>query len=261
MFRPCIDLHEGKVKQIVGGTLENKAGTLRTNFVAAQPAAWFAELYKRDGLAGGHVIMLGSGNETEAQSALEAYPGGLQLGGGVNLDNARIWLNAGASHVIVTSWIFQNGQLSWDRLNSMVRQIGREQLVLDLSCRRRGMDYYVVTDRWQKFTDFLVNAENLQKLAGSCSEFLVHAVDVEGLCRGIDEELVVKLAEWSPVACTYAGGANSIADLERVTKLGNGRIDLTIGSALDIFGGTGVRYNEAVSFNRAWLASSKGRTD
>jgi phosphoribosylformimino-5-aminoimidazole carboxamide ribotide isomerase len=250
MFRPCIDLHEGKVKQIVGGTLESEAGNLRTNFVTERPAAWFAELYKRDGLKGGHVIRLGPGNDDQARSALQAYPGGLHLGGGVTLENARGWLEAGASHVIVTSWVFHAGQVDWERLKSLVKEIGRERLVLDLSCRRRGGQYFVVTDRWQKFTEVLVNGENLNKLSTWCAEFLIHAVDVEGLCRGIDRDLVRQLGECSPIACTYAGGASSLADLELVTALGQGRIDLTIGSALDIFGGTGVRYADAVEFNR-----------
>ena len=257
MFRPCIDLHEGKVKQIVGGTLGGQAGELRTNFVADRPASWFAALYKRDGLTGGHVIMLGPHNEQEARGALQVYPGGLQVGGGVNLENARAWLDAGASHVIVTSWVFQDGQLDWARLKSLVARIGRERLVLDLSCRRRGPDYFVMTDRWQKFTDVRVTSQDLENLAPWCAEFLVHAVEVEGLCRGIDEELVQKLGEWSPIACTYAGGASSVADLERVTVLGKGRVDLTIGSALDIFGGAGVRYSEAVEFNRRQLLLAK----
>jgi len=246
------------VKQIVGGTLGSHEGTLRTNFVAAHPASWFAELYKRDGLSGGHVILLGAGNEDEARSALAVYPGGLQLGGGVNLDNARNWLSLGASHVIVTSWVFHGGQLDWDRLRSLLEQVGRERLVLDLSCRKSRGDYFVVTDRWQTFTDLIVNAENLEKLSGWCAEFLVHAVDVEGLCGGIDEELVCKLGEWSPIPCTYAGGAKSIDDLERVSSVGKGRIDLTIGSALDIFGGAGVRYDDAVAFNQKQVSVSTG---
>lgn len=257
MFRPCIDLHEGKVKQIVGGTLESEGRELRTNFVADRPAAWFAELYRRDDLRGGHVIMLGAGNDNEARNALKAFPGGLQLGGGVNLDNARDWLEAEASHVIVTSWVFQEGKLDWARLKSLVAQIGRERLVLDLSCRKRGGDYFIVTNRWQKFTDLVVSAEHLDKLGSWCAEFLVHAVDVEGLCRGIDEELVKKLGDCSPIPSTYAGGANSLADLERVTQLGHGRVHLTIGSALDIFRGTGVRYQDAVAFNRKQLSSAK----
>lgn len=250
MFRPCIDLHEGKVKQIVGGTLNAGPGRLQTNFVSDRPAAWYAELYQRDGLKGGHVIMLGPGNDTEARAALQAYPGGLQIGGGVNLNNARAWLDAGASHVIVTSWVFRGGQVDWERLAQLVEAIGKARLVLDLSCRRRGGGYFVVTDRWQKFTDLAISRESLEKLAEWCAEFLIHAVDVEGQCRGIDQELVSNLGQWSPIPTTYAGGAKSLADLEAVTRLGQGRIDLTIGSALDIFGGSGVRYEDAVTFNR-----------
>jgi phosphoribosylformimino-5-aminoimidazole carboxamide ribotide isomerase len=249
MFRPCIDLHEGKVKQIVGGTL-GAPEDLRTNFVSEKPAAWFAELYKRDGLTGGHVIMLGAGNETEALAALAAFPNGLQLGGGINSANARGWLDAGASHVIVTSWVFREGRVDWERLGELVKAIGKEKLVVDLSCRKRGEDYFVVTDRWQKFTEIVVNEEMLKKFSEFCAEFLIHAVDMEGLCRGIDRELVEKLGQWTPVPTTYAGGANSISDLETVAKLGQGRIDLTIGSALDIFGGSGVCYADAVAFNR-----------
>ncbi len=250
MFRPCIDLHEGKVKQIVGGTLNDSGGGLRTNFVSERPAAWFAELYRRDGLRGGHVIQLGPGNEPAAREALAAYPGGLHLGGGVTPDNARGWLDAGASHVIVTSWVFSNGRVDWPRLARLVEVVGRDRLVLDLSCRRRGDDYFIVTDRWQKFTEETLSPALLQKFAGHCDEFLIHAADVEGLCRGIDAELVSKLGEWSPISATYAGGAKSLDDLETVTRLGRGRIDLTIGSALDIFGGSGVRYAEVVDFNR-----------
>jgi phosphoribosylformimino-5-aminoimidazole carboxamide ribotide isomerase len=248
MFRPCIDLHEGKVKQIVGGTLSD-AGA-RTNFVSEKSAAWFAELYRRDGLAGGHVIMLGPGNDAGARAALAAFPGGLQIGGGVNVSNARGWLDAGASHVIVTSWVFREGRVDWERLGELVKTTGREKLVLDLSCRKRGEDYFVVTDRWQKFTELVVNAKTLEKFSGFCAEFLIHAVDVEGLCRGIDGGLVEKLGRWSSIPMTYAGGANSLADLEEVTRLGQGKVDLTIGSALDIFGGSGVKYEDCLKFNR-----------
>ena len=258
MFRPCIDLHEGKVKQIVGGTLGDDPAQLQTNFVSERPAAWYAELYRRDGLEGGHVIMLGPRNDEAARQALGAYPGGLQLGGGVNADNARGWLEAGASHVIVTSWVFRDGRLEWDRLRALAAAIGQQRLVLDLSCRRRGADYFVVTDRWQKFTSLAVTRETLAQLAAWCDEFLIHAVDVEGLCRGVDLELVEKLGVWSPIPTTYAGGARALADLEAVTRVGQGRIDLTIGSALDIFGGTGVRYEELVAFNRG-MASEKIR--
>lgn len=249
MFRPCIDLHEGKVKQIVGGSLDSDREGLRTNFVSERPAAWYAELYRRDALAGGHVIMLGPGNDTAAREALAAYPGGLQIGGGINHQNARAWLDAGASHVIVTSWIFRDGRVEWDRLRELVHAIGAPRLVIDLSCRKRGGDYFVVTDRWQKFTDTILSRETLVEFSNFCAEFLVHAVDVEGLCRGIDQELVAKLADWSPIPATYAGGAKSLDDLREVSRLGRGRIDLTIGSALDIFGGSGVRYEDCVAFN------------
>lgn len=249
MFRPCIDLHEGKVKQIVGGTLG--ATGLRTNFISEKPAGWFAELYRRDQLTGGHVIMLGPGNESAARSALAAYPKGLQIGGGVNSQNARDWLDAGASHVIVTSWVFREGRVDWARLEELVKIVGMQQLVLDLSCRKRGDDYFVVTDRWQKFTELVVNEATLQRLSVYCTEFLVHAVDVEGLCRGIDGELVTKLGRWSPITSTYAGGANSLSDLQEVTRLSGGKIHLTIGSALDIFGGHGVKYDDCVEFNRS----------
>ena len=250
MFRPCIDLHAGKVKQIVGGTLSDASDQLRTNFISDRPASWFAQLYRRDGLKGGHVIMLGPGNEDAARSALAAFPGGMHIGGGINAENARKWLDAGASHVIVTSWVFREGHMDAVRLAELYRAVGPGRLVLDLSCRKRRGNYYVVTDRWQKFTDLKINEGTLNTLAASCSEFLVHAVDVEGLCRGIDEELVALLGKFSPIPTTYAGGASSLADLEAVTRLGQGKIDLTIGSALDIFGGTGVRYEDVVAFNK-----------
>jgi phosphoribosylformimino-5-aminoimidazole carboxamide ribotide isomerase len=257
MFRPCIDLHEGKVKQIVGGSL-GEAVRLRTNFVSEKPAAWFAELYQRDGLTGGHVIMLGPGNETEARAALAAFPGGLQIGGGINAENARAWLDAGASHVIATSWVFREGRVDAGRLGELVKAVGKSRLVLDLSCRRRDGNYWVVTDRWQQFTELAISSDALQQLARNCAEFLIHAVDVEGLCRGIDRELVEKLGQWTPLPTTYAGGANALGDLEEVTRLGRGKVDLTVGSALDIFGGTGVRYADVVKFNRRQLAEPGG---
>lgn len=256
MFRPCIDLHEGKVKQIVGGSLRDDARGLRTNFVSEKPATWFAELYQRDGLRGGHVIQLGAGNEIAAREALTAYPGGMHLGGGVNATNAKSWLEAGASHVIVTSWVFRDGKLDEIRLNELVQLIGKDKLVIDLSCRKVGTDYFVATERWQKLTDLKLGPETFQLLSRSCAEFLIHAVDVEGLCRGIDGELVSSLGEWCPLPCTYAGGASSLADLETVTRLGRGRVDLTIGSALDIFGGNGVRYEDCVAFNRRQQAAN-----
>ena len=251
MFRPCIDLREGRVTQIVGGTLRDTGPGPRVNFVSEKPAAWFAELYRRDQLTGGHVILLGPGNESAAREALAAYPGGLQLGGGINADNAYTWLDAGASHVIVTSWVFHDGRLDEDRLRQLMNHVGRDRLVLDLSCRVREGRYWVVTNRWQTFTDVEVSRETLARLAGSCAEFLIHAADVEGLCRGIDPRLVEHLGDWADLPMTYAGGAKSLADLETVTRLSRGRVDLTIGSALDIFGGVGVRYADAVAFNQS----------
>jgi phosphoribosylformimino-5-aminoimidazole carboxamide ribotide isomerase len=259
MFRPCIDLHEGKVKQIVGGTLSEDRTELRTNFVAERPASWYAELYRRDGLTGGHVIMLGPGNESAALEALAAYPGGLQVGGGIRLDNAPTYLKAGASHVIVTSWVFRESRLDMNRLVALVKAIGKERLVLDLSCRLRGDNYWVVTDRWQQFTELAISAATLNQLAAFCSEFLIHAVDVEGLCRGIDQRLVRQLSEWAPIPTTYAGGAMSLEDLRQVTELSQGRIDLTIGSALDLFGGSGVRYADCLEFNRKNQSKSEIR--
>jgi phosphoribosylformimino-5-aminoimidazole carboxamide ribotide isomerase len=256
MFRPCIDLHEGKVKQIVGGSLSENAAGLRTNYVSEHSSVWYAELYKRDALGGGHVIMLGPGNEEAATAALRAFPGGLHVGGGINIDNAKSFLDEGASHVIVTSWVFREGQLDWSRLESLVRAIGKKRLVLDLSCRTRDEQYFVVTDRWQKFTKLTISPETLDSLAKWCDEFLVHAVDIEGLCQGVDLQLVEKLSDWSQIPTTYAGGANSLQDLENVHRVGQGRIDLTIGSALDIFGGTGVRYADVAEFNRRVRSSN-----
>lgn len=201
--------------------------------------------------------MLGSGNETAAKQALGAYPGGLHVGGGINASNARSYLDAGASHVIVTSWVFREGRLDEARLAELVQIVGKSRLVLDLSCRIRDGEYYVVTDRWQKFTSLRVTQETLKSLANSCDEFLIHAVDVEGLCQGVDLELVKRLGQWTPIPTTYAGGAKSLEDLQQVAEASHGRVDLTIGSALDIFGGNGVRYTDCVTFNQQQLARKK----
>lgn len=238
------------MKQIVGGTLADGGGAPRTNFISDRPASWYAELYRKDRLRGGHVIMLGPGNEAAAREALAAYPGGLQIGGGITIDNARHYLEAGASHVIVTSWIFHGGRIEWERLERLMRRIGLDRLVLDLSCRKREGEYWVVTDRWRNFTETKLSRETLETFSQACAEFLIHAVDVEGLCRGIDRELVEKLAEWSPIPVTYAGGAKSLEDLKEVARVSGRRVDLTIGSALDIFGGSGVKYVDCVAFNR-----------
>ena len=249
VFRPCIDLHEGRVKQIIGGTLSDSTDGPQTNFVSDRPASWYAELYRKDDLRGGHVIQLGPGNETAAREALAAFPDGLQLGGGVNADNAAEWLDAGASHVIVTSWVFRDGRLDDERLAALVKTIGRERLVLDLSCRQRDGQYWVVTDRWQNFTELPMNEATLKTLAVSCAEYLVHAVDVEGQQTGIDLPLVQTLAAGSPLPVTYAGGANSLTDLESVHQASAGRVHLTIGSALDIFGGE-LKYTDCMAYNR-----------
>lgn len=248
-FRPCIDLHQGIVKQIVGSSLTD-GGTPLTNFTATQDAAYYSALYRSDGLTGGHVIALGPNNDEAASSALAAFPGGLQFGGGVTADNAQAWLDRGASHVILTSFLFEQGQLSDRRLRQLVERVSPDRIVIDLSCRRRGDGWFVATDRWQTVTQTAISAEILEKLSRYCAEFLVHAADVEGLCQGIDEPLVSLLGKVSPLPCTYAGGARDLEDLHRVQELSGGRLDLTFGSALDLFGGTGVRYADCVVYNR-----------
>lgn len=250
-FRPCIDLHNGRVKQIVGSTLQdNNPETLHTNFVADQPPAYFAKRYCQDGLPGGHIIMLGPNNEEAALQALEAYPGGLQIGGGITAANASTWLNKGAAAVIVTSYVFNDGMVHEYRLEELVSVIGREHLVLDLSCRKRDNEYFVVTDRWQNFTEVSVNEITLEYFSRYCSEFLVHAADVEGKCAGIEEELVSILGQYAPIPTTYAGGVQSMADVLLVKELGQDRLDITVGSCLDLFGGSGIKYEELVVFNR-----------
>jgi len=246
-FRCCIDLHHGKVKQIVGSTLSDTGAPI-VNFESELSSAEFARIYQQDGLTGGHIIMLGGGNQESALAALETYPGGMQVGGGINLDNALQFLEAGASHVIVTSFVFADGALQMDRLEKMVDLVSKEKLVLDLSCRKKGEKYFVVTDRWQKFTDLEVNSETLQMLARYCDEFLVHGVDVEGKRCGIETELVAILGEHSSIPVTYAGGARTIEDLELVKTVGKGKVDLTIGSALDIFGGD-LLYTDVVAWD------------
>lgn len=258
LFRPCIDLHDGQVKQIVGGTLSDAGTGLRTNFVSPHPPQFFARRYRDDGLTGGHVIKLGPGNDDAARAALAAWPDGLHLGGGISATNAKEWLAAGAQKVIVTSWLFPDGVFAPERVAALVSTVGRERLVIDLSCRRRAdatgqQQWLVAIDRWQRITDFALTPANLALLAQSCSEFLIHAADVEGLCRGIDGELVTFLGEHSPIPCVYAGGGKDIADLMAVDRLSRGRVDLTYGSALDLFGGSLVRYDDCVAWNRAQI--------
>lgn len=253
-FRPCIDIHNGKVKQIVGGSLKDAGNQAQENFVSEQDAAFYANFYKKDGIKGGHIILLNKeGSEyfeqtrQQAMLALRTYPGGLQVGGGIREDNAADYLDAGASHVIVTSYVFRDGQIDWDNLHKLHREAGSEHLVLDLSCRKKGDAYYIVTDRWQKFTDVALTPAVLDELAGYCSEFLIHAVDVEGKARGIEEPLVQMLGAWNGIPVTYAGGVGSFADLACLKELGQNRLHVTIGSALDLFGGH-MNYEEVVKY-------------
>ena len=245
-FRPCIDLHEGKVKQIVGSTLRDNKSP-KTNFIADMPASYFAEKYQSDNLSGGHVIMLGPNNVEAALEAIKTYPRGLQIGGGINLENAPEWLDAGASHLIVTSFVFHDGQIDWLNLKKLSSTVGREHLVLDLSCRKENSFFRIMTERWQSPTEETITNETLEKLAEYCSEFLIHATDVEGKQQGINSELVRLLGECTPIPTTYAGGVRSQRDIDQIGKLGLGKIDFTVGSALDIFGGKTLRYNDLVS--------------
>jgi phosphoribosylformimino-5-aminoimidazole carboxamide ribotide isomerase len=249
-FRPCIDLHNGKVKQIVGSSLSQNENELKTNFVSQESAEWYAKLYKKDGLKGGHIIMLGAGNEEAATKALRAYPNGMQIGGGINDENAQKYIEAGAGAVIVTSYIFPNGIFSLEKLKTISSKTGKEHLVVDLSCyyvNSSSSNWQVAINRWQTITEFYITKENLELISEHCLEFLVHAAGVEGKRQGMDLALIEFLGENSPIPVTYAGGANSIKDLETCNTLSKGRVDLTIGSALDIFGGT-ISYKECVNF-------------
>lgn len=249
-FRPCIDIHNGKVKQIVGGSLKDQGNQARENFVSEQNGAFFAKMYREAGIKGGHIILLNPvGSEyyeadcRQAVSALKEFPGGLQVGGGINNENAGFFLEQGASHVIVTSFVFKDGKINYSNLRKMTDAVGKEHLVLDLSCRKKvdedGKEqYYVVTDRWQKFTDTKLTTEVLHELSDYCDEFLIHAVDVEGKARGVERDLVRILSSFDGKTITYAGGIGSFSDLEELKKIGKNRIDVTIGSALDLFGGT-----------------------
>ncbi|MEZ5325265.1 MAG: phosphoribosylformimino-5-aminoimidazole carboxamide ribotide isomerase [Verrucomicrobiales bacterium] len=250
-FRSCIDLHEGRVKQIVGSTLDTNEG-VQTNFETNLAPSYFAGLYRDDAIAGAHVIMLGPGNSEAALDAIRAYPEGLQVGGGIRPDNADTYLDAGASHVIVTSWIFdEHARLDVARLQQLSRAVGKEKLVIDLSCRAvDGEGWVVAMNRWQTLTDVKLNDETLDFFADYCAELLVHAADVEGKCGGMDEELIQVLGRWGKLPVTYAGGARSIDDLARVNSLSSGSVDLTIGSALDIFGGSLIRYRDCVEWNQ-----------
>ncbi|KAF9075820.1 Phosphoribosylformimino-5-aminoimidazole carboxamide ribotide isomerase [Rhodocollybia butyracea] len=243
VFRPCIDLHGGQVKQIVGGTLSDNPDELKTNFVSQKPPVEFARLYRDRQLEGGHVIKLGPGNDEAAKEVLAAWPGGLQIGGGVTDKNAAAWIDAGASKVIVTSYLFPDFKFSLQRLQSISSAVGKDRLVVD------GDKWFVAMNKWQDLTEMEVCQESLDLLSHYCSEFLVHAADVEGLCQGIDEALVTKLGEWCRIPTTYAGGAKDISDLDLVNRLSNGGVDLTYGSSLDIFGGSLVKFDELIKLS------------
>lgn len=250
-FRPCIDIHNGKVKQIVGSSLRDEGDEACENYVAEMSAADYAALFREDGLSGGHVILLNGRasaryEETaaEAESALRAWPGGLQVGGGITADNADVWLKKGASHVIVTSFVFRDGGISRENLAALTRRVGREHIVLDLSCRQRGdgdPSYYIATDRWQKLSRIQVTEALFAELSLSCDEFLVHGVAVEGKGGGVDEALIPLLAaaaraQSRPI--TYAGGIRREDDIRLLDRLSAGLLDYTVGSALDIYGGS-----------------------
>ena len=243
-FRPCIDIHNGKVKQIVGGSLLDKGDYAQDNFVSEKDGDFYAKLYKDAGLEGGHIILLNPAGSQyyeedvrQACLALSAYPGGLQIGGGMTAENAAFFLEQGASHIIVTSYVFKDGKINYENLEKIVAVTGKEHLVLDLSCRKKGEDYYIVTDRWQKFTDVKLTEDVLSELADYCDEFLVHAVDVEGKAGGIEEDIAALLGNWDGISVTYAGGISSFEDLRKLKELGKNKVDVTIGSALDLFGG------------------------
>ena len=256
-FRPCIDIHNGKVKQIVGGSLRDKGNQAKENFVSEMDGAFYAQLYRKENIKGGHIILLNpvtsehyEATKAQAMSALSNYPDGLQVGGGITAENANEFIEAGASHVIVTSYVFKDGKINYDNLNKLVQAVGKEHLVLDLSCRQREGSYFIVTDRWQKYTDETITTEILDELSEYCDEFLVHAVDVEGKASGIETELVSLLGEWGKIPVTYAGGVHSFDDLRLVKELGRDKINVTIGSALDLFGGN-MKFEEVLSYCRS----------
>lgn len=253
-FRPCIDIHNGKVKQIVGGSLKDAGNQAKENFVANEDAAFFADFYRRDGIRGGHIILLNppesefyEATREQALGALHTYPGALQIGGGITDENAAYFLEQGASHVIVTSYVFSNGTVNSDHLERLSKLTGKEHLVLDLSCRKKDEAYYIVTDRWQKFTEEKVTPKLLDRMSAYCDEFLIHAVDVEGKASGIETELAQMLGDWGRIPVTYAGGVGSFDDLRQLKELGKNRLNVTIGSALDLFGGT-MPYKEVLAY-------------
>ena len=255
-FRPCIDIHNGKVKQIIGGTLKDQGDLAAENFVSEQDAPFYAKLYQSYGIRGGHIILLNGkdsphyeATKLQALAALQVYPGGLQVGGGITAENAHEFLRAGASHVIVTSYVFREGKVDYERLEKLVQAVGKEHLVLDLSCRKKDGAYYIVTDRWQKFTEERVTVELLDRLYQYADEFLIHAVDVEGKASGIERELVELLGSWNRIPVTYAGGIGSFQNLEELAEWGQHHLNYTIGSALDLFDGN-MKFEDVLEFGK-----------
>lgn len=243
-FRPCIDIHNGQVKQIVGGSLKDQGDFAKENFVSQADASYYAKLYAQKGCKGGHVILLNSkdspmyeATKRQAFLALETYPNGLQVGGGITADNAGGFLQRGASHVIVTSYVFHEGKIDWERLERLRETVGKEHIVLDLSCKKVGNTYRIVTDRWQNLTVVEVNVDTMKQLADYCDEFLIHAVDVEGKVNGIETDVVRILSEYEDKPVTYAGGVHSYEDILLLKKVGKGHVNVTVGSAMDLFGG------------------------
>lgn len=245
-FRPCIDIHNGKVKQIVGSSLSEKDGvsSAKNNFVSSRSAGEYAKLYKTHGLFGGHVVMLNAPGDSmyeetlaQAKEALSVFPGGLQIGGSINHKNAADFIALGASHVVVTSFVFHEGLVDMDKLKSLCDAVGPEKIVLDLSVKKVENDYHVATERWQNISKECVNLDLFERLSPYCSEFLIHGADVEGKRRGIDEDLVSRLSAWEGKKIIYAGGIGNLKDIEKIREISGGKLDFTVGSALDLFGG------------------------
>ncbi len=253
-FRPCIDIHNGKVKQIVGGSLLDEKDQAKENFVSEKDAAWFAHMYRQKQITGGHIILLNpptsefyAETKRQALAALKAFPKGMQIGGGITAENAGEYLDGGASHIIVTSYVFKDGKINYENLEKLKREVGKENIVIDLSCRSKNGTYYIVTDRWQKYTDTELNEQTLSFFSDYCDEMLVHAVDVEGKASGIEENVVKILGEWARMPITYAGGVHTFSDLDKLAEKGKKKIDVTIGSALDIFGGS-MKFEEVLAY-------------
>ena len=253
-FRPCIDIHNGRVKQLIGGTVADSIDSARENYVSEKSAAWYAELFREKNLKNGHVVLLNSkespyyeSTKAQAMEALRAYPGGLQVGGGITAENAEEYLDAGASHVIVTSYVFRDGDISFENLNRLLEAVGKKKLVLDLSCRKKDGRYYIMTDRWQRYTKVALDEDILDLLASFCDEFLIHAVDVEGKICGIETDLVKILGRWKRIPITYAGGIRSLEDIRTIKEIGQDKIHVTIGSALDLYGGT-MKFDDVIGY-------------